>query len=198
MIDFIIFIAVVSIPIIEFWGLRKFIDSYMEEKGRNLATKEDIQKLTSLTEEIKMLYQVEQYKNENIYDIKLEVIQESLEFLDDYISWLDDDTDVISVRKNIDSDNLTFKARSCYNKLVLTCEEKELPMIFLKLIIGNTENTMLLYNTYRNLCRKEMGLNTELELDKKAVFIKKVSTRALELKIGSDFLSENMFSELQK
>ena len=71
-VEFIKTVAVISIPIIEYFGLKKFNDSYMKEKGKNLATKEDIQDLTALTEEIKVLYQTQQYRYEHIYDIKKE------------------------------------------------------------------------------------------------------------------------------
>lgn len=177
--EFVQTVAIACIPVIEFFGLKKFNDSYMEEKGKNLATKEDIQELTALTEEIKVLYQSKQYQNEYIYDIKKDTIQESLDFLDDYLSWLTYDTNVVPIRNNITDSELTIKARKCYNKLVLTCESKELPKVFLEIIFNDTTNKMELYNKYRNLSRREMGIEMELELDTESVFISKVSTRDL-------------------
>lgn len=177
--EFIQTVAIVSVPIIEYFGLNQFNASYMEEKGRNLATKEDVQELTSLAEEIKLLYQSKQHQNENIYNIKKDTILESLDFLDDYLSWLSYETNIIPIRNDINESKLTLKARKCYNKLVLTCETKELPEIFLKIIFDDTLNKMELYNRYRNLSRHEMGLEMDLELDKESVFISKVSTNDL-------------------
>ena len=172
-------IAVISIPVIEYFGLKKFNNSYMEEKGKNLATKEDIQELTALTEEIKIMYQSKQHQNEYIYDIKKDTIQESLECLDDYLSWLSYNSDATPVRRDISDSDLTMKARIGYNKLVLTCESKELPRMFLKIIFDDMANKMELYNKYRNLSRSELGIETELELDEQSVFLSKVSTKEL-------------------
>lgn len=178
-VEFIKTVAVISIPIIEYFGLKKFNDAYMKEKGKNLATKEDIQDLTALTEEVKVLYQTQQYRYEHIYDIKKEVIQESLDVLDDYLSWLNYDNGNIPIRKRITEEDLTFRARKCYNELVLTCESNMLPELFLKIIFDEKSNTMELYNAYRNESRKEMGLEMELDLSKESIFISRVSTKDL-------------------
>ena len=85
-------VIILSLPVVEYLGFKKFNDSYMEEKGKNLATKEDVQELTVLAEDIKIMYQSKQYRDEHIYDIKLSAIQESLEFLDDYDD-MDEDLD---------------------------------------------------------------------------------------------------------
>lgn len=180
--EFIRTVAVICIPIIEYLGLKKFNDSYMKEKGKNLATKEDIQDLTSLTEEIKIIYQSKQHQNEHIYDVKKEAIQESLGCLDDYLSWLNYDSNVTPVRRDINDKDLTIKARECYNKLVLTCNSKELPKMFLKIIFDDRENKMKLYNKYRKLSRSELGIETELELDEQSVFLSRVSTDELSRK----------------
>lgn len=39
------------------------------------------------------------------------------------------------------------------------------------------------YNKYKNLARKEMGIETALELDTESVFISQVSTNALANKL---------------
>lgn len=181
--EFIRTVAVISIPVIEYFGLKKFNDSYMEEKGKNLATKEDIQELTSLTEEVKIMYQSKQHQNEHIYDVKKDTIQESLDCLDDYLSWLNYNSNVTPVRRDIDDSDLTLKARKCYNKLVLTCESKELPQMFLNIIFDGEANKMELYNKYRNLSRSELGIETELELDEQSVFLSRVSTKELSEKL---------------
>lgn len=140
-------VIILSLPVVEYLGFKKFNDSYMEEKGKNLATKEDVQELTVLAEDIKIMYQSKQYRDEHIYDIKLSAIQESLEFLDDYLSWLNYNSDIKPVRNDITSKELTLKARKCYNNLVLTCESKELPETFLKLVFKDDDKTLILYNS---------------------------------------------------
>lgn len=173
-------IAIISIPILEFLGIKKFNDSYMGEKGKNLATKEDVEKLNSLVEDIKTSHKNKQYRYEHMYDIKLVTIQESLNILDEYFSWLFNDEKRIPVRNNITKDELTVKVRQCYNKLVLTSESKDLPENFLFILLDTTGDKMEQYNTYRNLARNEMGIYSDIELSREHVFISKISTEALE------------------
>ncbi len=179
MIDLIQTLAIVIIPVIEFLGLRKYTDSYMSEKGKNLATKEDIREITKKTEEVKASFQNMQFQKQQIYKVKLDTIQESLDFIDVYISWLRFDGR-IPEREITNRNELTIRGRKCYNKLSLTCEDSNLLNIFNQILFEDPTNILEKYNSYRNMARIEMGLQTPLNLDKDKVFFSFISTLDLE------------------
>lgn len=68
-------IGVINVGCIFILGLfiKKFLPSYMNEKGKNFATKEDIKDITSRTEEVKILFQKE-----------MEIFSSDLTFTNDY------------------------------------------------------------------------------------------------------------------
>lgn len=169
---------IVALGIIEYLGLKKFNDSYMGKKGENLATKEDIRELTSLSEEIKNEFANKHYHEQQIYNIKLEAINNSLDFIDKYISWHTIDDNKIPVREQITTEQLTTMARNCYNRLIITCQSEKLLDCFNNICFHEQENIFKLYALYRNLAREELGLN-ELSLDKDKVFYSKISTKDL-------------------
>jgi len=63
---FIIIFCIVVLDFILFLILKNYLPSYMEEKAKNLATKEDIQRITDLTESVQQNYRkdIEQYKSD--------------------------------------------------------------------------------------------------------------------------------------
>lgn len=68
-------IGAINVACIFILGLfiKKFLPSYMNEKGKNLATKEDIKDITRRTEEVKILFQKE-----------MEIFSNDLTFTNDY------------------------------------------------------------------------------------------------------------------
>lgn len=189
---FIIFIGFISIGLI----LKSFLPKYMEEKGKNLATKEDIKEITKNTEEVKEIFnkkiaefskelELKLHLEQLVYDNKFKVIQETLQLIDSYISWLqikraDGIVDNNVIREKITSEELTLEARKCYNNLCITCNQIEILTCFNKIMVGSNENIFDLYNEFRNLCRKELKINNQIEFDKDNIFYAKISTYYLE------------------
>ena len=155
--------------------LLQYLLKYSEEKGKNKAHKEDEKELVQIKEDAR-----------HVQEIKRNAIIKSLNFIDDYFSWLDwTDPPQKPVRKNLTNVELTEIARNCYNELVLSCH-KETVNQFLKIIFDDDNKLRQKgssptheYNLFRNFARKELGLE-KIELDEDKVFIAKVSTNALE------------------
>lgn len=124
---------------------------------------------------------LENFKKQETFKIKKDAIYETLEFLDDYISWMDLEENgrkVEAKRKEVTSTELTLKARDCYNKLCTTCDNKDLTENFIKLVFKKDENKFKLLNKFRNAVRKELELE-EIVLSEDEVFIVEVSTAKL-------------------
>jgi hypothetical protein len=181
MIDQLQTLAIIIIPVIEFFGIKKYTDSYMSEKGKNLATKEDIREITKKTEEVKASFQNLQFQKQQIYTMKLDTIKETLDFIDVYISWLRFDRRTPE-RENTNRNELTIRGRKCYNKLTLTCEDSNLINMFNRILFEDDTNILENYNSYRNMARIEMGLQSPLNLDRDKIFFSRISTDDLEAK----------------
>jgi len=61
-----------------------FLISYFKEKGKNLATKEDIQKITAEVEKVKSFYEEERIKLEKELDSKIEIMKSKLKTTEVY------------------------------------------------------------------------------------------------------------------
>lgn len=167
-----------------------YVISYLKKKGENLATKEDIKEITKITEdtkkefnekfsEFKSTLNMVEHKNQVVYNKKILAIESSLEFLDKYFA------NVYNINGEVVSEpititELTEKGRKCYNLLAITCENIKLLDKFNEILFGKNKNFMLLYNEYRNLCRKELRIIEDIKFDEDNVFYVKISTRYLE------------------
>ena len=66
--------------------------------------------------------ELEKHKNTKVYEKKVDAIYKSLEFIDLFLSWSTiDDGSLIPARENTSINDITLKARSCYNLLSTTC-----------------------------------------------------------------------------
>lgn len=116
------------------------------------------------------------------YKKKQEAIFESLKFLDTYCSFLDYSSGIIPKRDNsYDSTKLTLEGRSCYERLCITIKNQETLEVFLSIVLRQSKNVMESLNTFRNLCRKELGLK-EIDYNEESVFISVISPHSLEKK----------------
>ena len=116
-------------------------------------------------------------KRKELYLIKKEAIFEALNFLDDFLSTKTFNTCLKreNIITKIGKDNfqeLTFRGRECFNKLVITCDDSELIDTFCKIILPqyyyeDKSIKMNDYDNFRMLCRKELGLkqNTKCNRD---------------------------------
>lgn len=135
---------------------------------------------------INYYYVTKEIKENKIYELKFNAIQQSMKILDIYISWLDfediDSKKIDSkniVREKITIEKLTTMARECHNQLSTTCNSVDLINKFMSIIL-NSDNILLEYNEYKNLCREELGMDEGLPFDNEKIFFSKVSTKALE------------------
>lgn len=102
------------------------------------------------------------------WEIKREACLEALEIIDarfaDYI-WVSDGKRVdVDPQKFIETEDI----RSCFNRLILACENQQVPLLFEKCLylrVGNTDPDKLDMNAVvelRNAIRKELGFGNEL------------------------------------
>ena len=113
-------------------------------------------------------------KRKELYLIKKEAIFETLNFLDDFLSTtqFSDIKPVTSIKNEQDKENLTLRARVCFNKLIATCKNPEIIDAFCKIIFPQHyykgKDTIKLedYHIFRMLCRQELGLKKEPNYNK--------------------------------
>ncbi len=148
--------------------------SYAKEKGKNKAHKEDDKDLVRISENTR-----------HVQDIKRDAILETLYFIDTYFSWITWVDSPLAAREPMSTEKLTVWARKCYNELSLSCSQSIVDK-FLTLVFSNDldlrkENSCLTkeYNEFRNLARKELGLE-EINFSVDKVFISLVRTHDLE------------------
>lgn len=124
-------------------------------------------------------FDMEKFKSESTYEIKKKAIFESLQMLDSYFSWLDFNSNIKPERDfEITQLELTKKARTVYNQLLVTCTSGDLPNKFVEIIFGKEKNKLCLYKEYRNECRHELGFDS-IDMNEESIFISIVSTEAL-------------------
>ena len=121
--------------------------------------------------------EINNYRKQNLYDLKREAILDALSLINDYYSWLTYEHMPIR-KKEISPESLTFEARVCYERLCLSVENPSLLNSFLEVIFTKSDQPLALINGFRNEARKELGLN-KIELDSDRIFISKLSTTDL-------------------
>lgn len=155
--------------------LKNSLPKYFEEKGKNLATKEDIEEITQKVESVKAEISRSQLVFQAKYQMKHEACLEALALVDAHFSHTLQDPDGREIVKQFAS---TEQARACHNKLILTCGI-ELLSKFEEIMFGPREPgepqkppTGLLQD-FRNLIRKELGFGTDRQLDRERVWFGK-------------------------
>lgn len=174
-----------AIFLLKHLGIKKLIEGYMNEKGKNLATKQDIETITRITEEVKQEFnnkmmklteevRLQNYKEQQLYLQKIKAINDSLDLIDEYISY-GMETTITPYRKNIVNSDFTIKVRDTYNALVVVCNDKRILDLFLNIILCEEGDPIVQwYNDYRNYAREELGLEPIQKMDSKRIFISKI------------------------
>jgi len=113
--------------------------------------------------EIKEIENVQQTR----WELKCRACLYAMEIVDAFLShWFKDVENVEPVRQVAD----TVKARECYNRLVLTCENPQVIKLFLKIMLptSQTDNIQITenLNAFRNAVRAELGFGSGIELSK--------------------------------
>jgi hypothetical protein len=168
-------IAILILQIVILLGLgaaylliRSYLPKYFEEKGKNLATKEDIEEITLKVEKVKAEISRSQSIFHAKYQLKHEAYLEALKMVDAHFSHTLQDPDGGQIVKQFAT---TEDARECHNKLILACENPDILEVFSEIMFGPekkdapiTPPTDLL-NRFRNLIRGELGFGVDIDLD---------------------------------
>jgi hypothetical protein len=174
-----------AIFILKHLGFKKLIEGYMNEKGKNLATKQDIAEITRATEAVKQEFnnklvklteevRFQKYKEQQVYLQKIKAINESLDLIDEFISYRMD-TNITPYRKDVIYSDFTVKARDRYNALVVVCDDKRILDLFLDIVLCKEGDPIVKwYNDYRNYARKELGLEPIQKIDNNRIFISRI------------------------
>lgn len=164
-------IAIIGIAIAGmFW--KSYFPKYMEEKAKNLASKEDIAEITREVEDVKAEIAKQTKIDELKYKLKYEACMGALSIIDAHFSHTLTPPEGGEIVKQFAS---TEEARTCHSKLVLTCESPDLISKFNEIIFGSNDTTAPtdLLNEFRNLVRDELGFGGYVEIDReKSWFVK--------------------------
>jgi len=142
---------------------------YLKTKGQNLATKQDIETITSKVEQIKAEIQKGQEVEKLKRELKYNAILTSLNLIDADFSHTLIPPNGGQISKQYAT---TEEARTCHNNLILSCEDTKIIELFGLIMFGPKDKNQPkiaptdLLNQYRNLARKELGFGTDLELDR--------------------------------
>ena len=123
--------------------------------------------------------QIENYHQQNIFDLKKQAILDSLSVIDLYLSWHIFNDTIVPVREETSAAALTIKVRECFNNLCVTCNNNDLILLYGRLFFEREDNVVDLYSEYRNEARKELGLN-KINFNQDIIFLSKVSTEDLD------------------
>ena len=150
--------------------IRNYLPSYAGEKGRNLATKQDIEEITRKIEAVKAEIQRNQLIEQAKRDLKYQACLEALGVIDGVFSHSLDDPRIIPQASD------TARARECHNKLILSCDDVGIVRTFSEIMFGPKPGTQKtpptdLLNQFRNLVRKELGFGQEVSLDRDRAWI---------------------------
>lgn len=166
-----------SLPIILLLA-KFFISKYLEEKARNLATKEDVEEITQKIEEVKAEVDLQKNIRETKYRLKYDACLRALALVDAVLSHKIAPPAPDSIRKQHSS---TQEARACHNALILTCESPELLVMFVRIMVGPQDPQETPkpptddLNSFRNIIRGELGFGAALSLDRNRAWIGKVN-----------------------
>lgn len=157
---------------------KHFLPKYVEEKAKNLATKEDVEEITQKIEAVKAEVELQKSIQETKYRLKYDACLQALALVDAVLSHKIAPPAPDSIRKQYFS---TQEARACHNALILTCEDPALLGKFSRIMFGpqnpNEPTTPITdeLNSFRNNIRRELGFGADLNLDRDRAWIGKVN-----------------------
>jgi len=138
-------------------------------KAKNLATKQDIEEITSKIESVKAEIARTESVQQTKYQLKYQACLDALALTDAYLSH----TLLPSTEQKITKQFMTTEqARACHSKLILSCENPKIVSKLTEILIGRQLNTRkashlpTFLNEFRNMVRSELGFGPELELDR--------------------------------
>jgi hypothetical protein len=160
--------------------ISSLVTSFANQKGQNLATKQDIAGITAKVEEIKASIQNSQEIEKQKRELKYKAILTSLNIIDANISHvkvLDKSVGKISPQ-SVSIEEI----RSCHSNLILTCDNPEIVAKFTQILLNPIEpnglfkhNVIALLIEYRNLVRRELGFGQSVYFDTVTTWIGRTS-----------------------
>lgn len=147
---------------------------YFKTKGQNLATKQDIEIITTKIEQVKADIQNNQAIEQQKRELKYNALLNSLNLIDAHLSHFLLPTGQQKITKQYAS---TEEVRKCHNNLILSCENTEILDLFSRIMFGpkgletDTVPPTTLLNKYRNMVRKELGFGSEIQLDEERAWV---------------------------
>lgn len=162
-----IFAAVVG-----FWFFKSYVPSYFSEKGKNLATKEDVEGITRKVEgvkaELSSLGAVEEQRRK----LRHEACIDALSVIDAHFAQLYKSENPAPAPQPIS----TQKAREAHSKLILSCKDIRIVEKFCEIFFGPEAEKPKkvptdLLNEFRNLIRAELGFGEALLLDRNRAWV---------------------------
>jgi hypothetical protein len=165
-IECLIFIAVVAVVAV----VQKGVPTYVAEKSKNLATKQDIEEITRRIEHVKAEIVDLQAGRAAKRQLKYEACLDALSVVDAHF------VQIFSGENPTPQLADTQKARECHNKLILSCDDVGIVEKWAEILFGPKQGeerrppTELL-NEFRNLIRQELGFGEALTLDSDRVWV---------------------------
>lgn len=139
------------------------IQRHNEEEMERLRTNQQKELAEFKARQIKEIESVQQAR----WELKYKACLDALEIVDAFLShWFKEVGDVEPVRQAAD----TIKARECYNRLALTCQNPEVTEAFLKVMFRPSQTSNMAIeithnlNALRNAVRKELGFGEGINL----------------------------------
>lgn len=153
--------------------LRNSLTAYASEKGKNLATKEDVAEITALVESAKVAIQQQDRFAAKKYELKYAACQNLLRIVDAQLSYVIKQ-DNAGNPTEVDRQFATAEEiRRCHNEIILSIDNREIIKIFLDILTGLSSNSIVDLDMLRGLIRTELGFVGEAHSDAVATWIGK-------------------------
>lgn len=143
--------------------LKNSIASYASEKGKNLATKEDVAEITRLVESTKLALQHQDRFEEKKYELKYAACLNMLKIVEN-----DNDGKPVVVDKQFATAD---EIRTCHNELILAIDESEIVKVFVAIVADRSANPIKDLDRLRALTRRELGFVGQAHADSEAAWI---------------------------
>jgi hypothetical protein len=149
-----------------------FIGAYLKRKGQDLATRENIEDLTSLVESVKKDIRDNESVAQAKRQMKHDACLEALSVIDSFFSHFF--KDIKPTPQLADSS----KAREAHSKLILACDNSQIVELYTEILCGPIEGKRApptdQLNELRNLIRRELGFGNDVNLDRDRAWLGKI------------------------
>lgn len=154
-----------------------YFGTYLKEKGKNTATKEDIAEVTRKIEEVKIEMSEKDRISTVKYEHKREACLRMLTIVDAHLSHTvktdKDGKKVAADKQYADIES----ARKCHNDLLLSVDNQLIVEKFLSILLGKASKPVQTLDELRLEIRKEMGYDGNPHRDTDATWIAVLSCK---------------------